>query len=258
VTVIVGYVSAAAGVMASDSFATEEDFTTGHVEKIWTSGGLLFGYAGLVAVRDPLRTAIDSYLANTPLTGLPEAMVASALRSICGPVLDEAYGAFVGGPADDPTEKLGGSLLIIGHDGTRYWLLEINRNNMASSYTDTGFHTIGTGSVAAHVSRGLLSHYSLPQHEARHLRLQAHRTVATCINVLGGVFGVGGFVQLWQSSEAGFEKVVGKELSAVSEGLQQWIAIEQESLERVFAADAAPEAEAGEPLPERLEDESPG
>lgn len=178
-TVIVGYVSATAGVMASDSLATEEDFTTGHVEKIWTSGELLFGYSGQLSIRDPLRSAIDAYLANAPLTNLPEALVASALRAVSRPVLDEAYSTFVGGPNDDPTEKLGGSLLVIGFDGNRYWLLELNRHNQASSYTDIGFHAIGTGSVAAHVSRGLLSHYNLPHHEAHHLRLQAYRTVAT-------------------------------------------------------------------------------
>lgn len=65
-------------------------------------------------------------------------------------------------------------------------------------------------------------------------------------------------MQLWQSTEAAFEKVAGKELNAVSEGLQQWIGIEQESLERVFAAKTAPEAEPEEPLPEKLQESNSG
>jgi hypothetical protein len=42
------------------------------------------------------------------------------------------------------------------------------------------------------------------------------------------------------------------ELSAVGEGVRQWIAIEQESLDRVFAEAEGKETQEAEPLPERL------
>jgi hypothetical protein len=59
-------------------------------------------------------------------------------------------------------------------------------------------------------------------------------------------------VQLWQSTSGGFEKVIGQELSSVSEGVRQWIGIEQESLDRVFAQEE--EAVPEESLPERLDE----
>lgn len=252
-TVVVGYVSRTGAVMASDSQASEEDATTSQVEKIWTNGALLFGYSGQMALRDRLRQAIDERLEQSPLPpNAPVQLAASMLCATVRPVLEQAYANFVGAPSDDPSEKLAGSLMVIGHDDTRYWLLEIDRHNSASSYTDVGFHTTGTGSLAAHVSRGLLEHYSLPGHEVRHLRLLAFRMVETCIRVLGGAYGIGPPIQIWQSVADGFERVVGQELGAVSEGVRQWIGIEQESLERVFAPEEEPTPE--EPLPEPLDE----
>lgn len=253
-TVIAGYVGQRGAVMASDSQSSEEDATATSVEKIWTSGGLLFGYSGQVALREPLRKAIDNHFSATPPPPrCPIEIAASSLCAAIRPILEHAYANFVGAPGDDPTEKLAGSLMVIGLDGEKYWLLELDRHNTPSHYTDDGFHTIGTGSVAAHVGRGLLKHYSLPGYEVAHLRLLAYRTVATCIDVLGGAYGLGHPVQLWQSARGAFEKVTGMEFSAVGEGVRQWIAIEQESLDRVFAEAEGKEAQEAEPLPERLD-----
>jgi proteasome beta subunit len=252
-TVIVGYVSRAGAVMASDSQSAEEDATTSQIDKIWRTGRLLLGYSGQLAIREPLRRDIERRLQESPLPAqVPIEIAASMLCAIVRPVLEQAYANFVGAPGDDPADKLAGSLMVIGYDGERYWLLEIDRHNTPSHYTEEGFHTIGTGSVAAHVSRGLLKHYSLPGHEVKQFRLLAYRTVETCIDVLGGAYGLGPPVQLWQSTPDGFEKVIGEELSSVSEGVRQWIGIEQESLDRVFAQEEEPVAE--EPLPERLDE----
>ncbi len=67
------HVSATAGVMASDSLATEEDSPPGTLRRFGRAADC---YAGQLSIRDPLRNAIDAYLASTPLTNLPEAMVA--------------------------------------------------------------------------------------------------------------------------------------------------------------------------------------
>jgi hypothetical protein len=201
VTVIAGYVGKHGAVMAADSQSSEEDATATSIEKIWTNSGLLFGYSGQVALRDPLRNAIDKQLSATPPPPhCPIEIATSALCASIRPILEYAYTNFVGAPGDDPTEKLAGSLMVIGFDGEKFWLLELDRHNTASPYTEDGFHTIGTGSVAAHVGRGLLKHYSLPGYEVAHLRLLAYRTVATCIDVLGGAYGLGHPVQLWQSA----------------------------------------------------------
>lgn len=260
-TVIVGYVGRNGAVMASDSHAAEEDATTGVADKIWESGGMLFGYSGHVAVREPLKRAVaKAFEATPPPPKCPIELAESSLCATLRPVLAGIYANFVGAPDDDPAEKLGGSLMVIGYDDDAYWLLEINRNNIGEYYTEDGFHTIGTGSLAGHVSRGLLKHYSLPGYEVQHLRLLAYRTVSTCIDVLGGAYMLGGPVQLWNSIDGGgFAKVSGQEFDSVQEGLEQWVGIEQESLSRVFAdRDGAPPPQESEPLPERLDEQDEG
>src|SRR5205809_3351209 len=124
-TVIVGYVSRAGAVMASDSQSSEEDATTSQIEKIWTSGRLLLGYSGHLAIREPLRRDIERRLQESPLPPqVPIEIAASMLCAIVRPVLEQAYANFVGAPGDDPAEKLAGSLMVIGNDGAQYWLLE--------------------------------------------------------------------------------------------------------------------------------------
>lgn len=257
-TVIVGYVGRNGAVMASDSHGAEEDSTATTEEKIWSSGGLLFGYSGHVALRDRIRAEMEKQVeATPPPPQMPLEIAASSLCATIRPILESAYSNYVGAPGDDPPEKIGGSLMVIGFDGEGYWLLEIDRRNLGSPYTDDGFHTIGTGSVAAHVGRGLLKHYNLPGYEVPHLRLLAYRTVSTCIDVLGGAYMLGGPVQLWHSVDSrGFERVLGDKFDSVKEGVRQWAGIEQESLDGVFSADkneAKVDAEA-EPLPEKLDD----
>jgi hypothetical protein len=142
---------------------------------------------------------------------------------------------------------LGGNLIVVGSDGEKYWLLEIDRHNTAGHYTDDGFHTIGSAAVATHVGRRLLSHYRLPGYEPRHLCLLAVRTVQASIEVLGSAYGIGGPVQLWQSTADGYEAVEGGALERVMEGLDVWMGIEQESLVTVFSS-------AGEETPSDLPD----
>jgi hypothetical protein len=64
--------------------------------------------------------------------------------------------------------------------------------------------------------------YDAPSREISAVRLIAHRTVQTCIDTIGGQLGVGGFVQLWASEKgAPFTKVIGEELKAVANGVDQ-------------------------------------
>lgn len=253
-TLIVAHVSTSAAVMCSDSQAVEEDSTVGTAEKIWTTAGLLFGYSGQMALRDRVRAAIDGQLAAAPPP--PNAdweIVASQLCAIVRPILAEAYSNYVAGSGEPAaSQALGGSLVVIGKGAEGYWLLEIDRNNSPSNYTEEGFHTTGSASFSAHVTRRLLKHYGMFGDEVRQLRLHAYRTVLSCIEVLGGRYGIGGPVQLWQSTAAGFERLDRDALEMVHEGLDQWIKVEQESLRQVFPPVVAAPAE---PLPEHLTEE---
>ena len=256
-TLIVAYVSQAGAVMAADSHVTEEDSTAGPpVDKIWTSGGLLFGYSGDLTLRDVIRDAITAALERTPLPAPAECeMVVSQLKTVVRPVLESAYRDFVGGPLDNPVEKLGGSLLVVGRDTERYWLLEISSNCWPTNYTEEGFHTIGSATIATHIGRRLLGHYAVPGYETRHLCLLAFRVLESCIAVLGSAYSIGGEVQLWQSTDGGFEAVTGEALSSVREGLEQWKRVEQESLLAVFATAQSVAEELIEGLPEALSPE---
>jgi len=67
-----------------------------------------------------------------------------------------------------------------------------------------------------------------------HLKLVAYRTVDSCINVLGGRLGVGGYVQLYASAGgAKFEREDADGLAQLREGLEKWTTLEAESLDRV-------------------------
>jgi hypothetical protein len=133
-----------------------------------------------------------------------------------------------------------------------YWLLEIDRNNTPTFYTDCGFHAIGSGSGAAQVANGMLGHYGLRDRSSWHLKLVAHRTVSNCIKAFG-MLGVGGASQLWYSENGGaFSEAANEELTAIQHGLDQWETIERESLTSVPAPRAGGVEPEGEPLPEPL------
>lgn len=240
--------------MASDSQGSEEDQTQHEVEKLWEDSGLLFGYSGTMAVRDPLRLSIEASL--KPFEGKPLTRweVKELLQKATLPVLKNAYGHFVALHDGEKGQSLAGTMLIIGFDDDGYWLLEINYNNTATFYNETAFHTVGSGSVAAQVARGLMQHYEPKGRGVGHLKLLAFRTVATCIEVLGSGYGVGGKPQVWASENSGpFTKLTDDELAALEGDVGGWVLAERESLDRAFPdpeqpaePPAEPEAEAEE------------
>lgn len=233
-TVVVGFVGPDGAVMASDSQASEEDQSQHDTEKIWTSGELLCGYSGYGAVKEPLIVSLEAALEahGKKLTRWEaKELIQRAVR----PVLDNAYGHFIGTRPEEHAGKIAGTLLVIGHDDGGYWLLEVNYNNIASFYNETAFHTIGSGAIAAQVARGLLQHYEPKGRPVGHLKLLAYRTVQTCINTLGGNFGVGGKTQLWYSENGGeFVKASIDELEATENSVGSWTLVEQESIDKAF------------------------
>jgi hypothetical protein len=68
--------------------------------------------------------------------------------------------------------------------------------------------------------------------------------------VLGGAYGVGGQITMWQSGEEGFERLTDAQLTAVANGVEQWATIEAESLDRVVLDEPEPE---GVEMPESLD-----
>lgn len=250
-TVVVGFVGTDGGVMVSDSQASEDDQTKFEAPKLWEDSGLLFGYSGNTAVREPLVEALHE--------ALPKAdnhenrwKVKARLCGIHGPVISGEYSNYV--PKPPPGQipsKLAGTLLVMGRDADGYWLLDINYNNTGTFHPERGFHAIGTGSAAAGMARGLLANYEPAERSAAALKLIAYRTVAACISVLD--VGVGGAVQLWAGEGDGdFVEIEGNDLDDVAHGVAQWAIIEQESLDRVLRQTEAPE-----PEPEAPEEQVP-
>lgn len=144
-----------------------------------------------------------------------------------------------------------------GTDG-RYWLLEVDQNNQGTFYTDQGFHAIGSGSVAAQVALALMAAYEPLGRSTAHLRLVAYRTAMTCINALGGGYGVGGDVHLWESDGgADFRELDPAEIESVKDGVDKWTTIERESLDRVTAEHATVDDEQVE-LPPQLDEPAAG
>jgi 20S proteasome alpha/beta subunit len=254
VTVVTGFVGPECAVMASDTEATEADGTQREIEKIWASHELLFGYSGSHAVREPLKLSIDSLFAGHSGKSLTRWEAKELLQRATGPVLKNAYGHFVPGQPGETYAKLGGAMLVIGIDDDGYWLLEIDADNTATFYTDRGFHTVGSGAIAAQMARGLLEHYEPEGRRVHHLRLLAFRTIATCIRVLGGRFGVGGSPRVWSSEDrAAFAQLGPDELAALEADVGGWVLIEKESLDTAFpGSDEEAEEESDEDLPPPL------
>jgi hypothetical protein len=100
--------------------------------------------------------------------------------------------------------------------------------------TDNGFHAVGSGSAAAYVARSLMSEYEAGGRFVGDLKLIAHRTVQNCIDTIGGPLGVGGHVLLWSSeNNSPFVKATEKEIQIIEAGVDQWRAIERDSLQQV-------------------------
>lgn len=244
-TVVVGFVGPDGAVMCSDSQATEAgDDTRREVDKMWheEEAGLLFGYSGYDAIKEPLAIAISAALGGHTGQALTQWQVRDLLRQTAQPVLANAYGNFVGTRPEETAAMLKGALLVIGHDDDGYWLLEIDGNNIASFYTDRGFHAIGSGSLAAQVARGLLGHYEPGGRTVGHLKLLAYRTVETCIRVLGGRWGVGGSPRLCHSENGDqFSAASEEEIGAIENSVGAWMLVEKESLDQAFPQTAATE-----------------
>jgi hypothetical protein len=244
-TVIVGFVGPDGAVMASDSEATESDQTRFDLRKMWQSGECLLGYSGNTAISDPLTLSIEQALAEAG-PGLDRWNTIAALCPATKRVIEPAYKNYVPEPpAGEVPNELRGRALVIGRDDAGFWLLDINEHN-TPTFAQRGFHAIGSGSVAAQVANGLLGRYESHGRNLWHLKLIAYRTVDTCINVLGGAYGIGGPVQLWETTDSGgFAELDNGALGDVAHGVEQWVTIERESLDSV-AGDSGEDAEAPE------------
>jgi hypothetical protein len=185
----------------------------------------------------------------------------TALKNAAKPVLSHAYEHFVPAkPGQTPENTLAGALLVIGRDAVGYWLLELDHLNNATFYTDQHFHAVGSGGSAAYVAQGVMKAYDLADRSMPHLRLAAFRTVSTCIEVLGGPYGVGGNVSLWFSEGgAAFEKAPADVVEQLKDGLAQLGLLEAECLDKVVLPEDSPEereaeaeVEAAAGLPEDL------
>lgn len=258
-TVVVGFVGPQGAVMAADGEATEPDSSSSHQvdDKIWSEQGLLFGYTGNTAIRDPLRESIKGGLESFD-TSQSRWTLRATLCDWVRRVLDPEYANFVPSSASlqEKMSRLGGTLLVIGCDSNGHWLLDVNAHCTATPHWDRGFHTVGSGSHAAEVVKGLLDHLDLSQLDLWKLKLVAYRSVATCIKVAGPL-GVGGAVHLWSADQdTGFEEARGTELEGLRRNVQEWEQTESELFNNMSQEDVDPLPEPA-PTPDSSEPEPP-
>lgn len=244
--------------MASDSEGTESGHTRFDVEKIWTSGrSLLLGYSGNSAVRDALRRNIDATVeANFGEAETIDRWDArNALVAAVRPVLGQFYSEFLSTTVT-AEEALEGRLLVVGRDEAGHWLLEVDGHCIATPYEERGLQAVGSGGPAAFVTHGLLRHYQPRAQTVKELRLIAYRTIRTCIDGLGGSFGVGGDVHIWSSQPGdGYLRASSEQLQDLEEGLAKWKTMERESLSVALGTAPAEDVAAEEGVPEALDDE---
>ena len=245
-TLVVGFVSEGCGVMGADSQATEADGTRSQVEKIWEDSGLLFGYTGTWAVRDLVAAAVHRAIDGCD----PYADRQQMKHKLCiavRPVLMSVYANYVPNDVDEAKRRLGGRLLVMGCDQAGYWLLEVDEHNTGSSYTDRGFHAIGSGSPAAQVAIGLLQNYNPQRLSREQLQMLAYRTIGVSISVLAQH--LSGPVRLWSSNDSRqFVQLTDTALDETEKRVEVWLGLERESL------DEASSPSAGEELPRPVEE----
>jgi proteasome beta subunit len=251
-TLVVGFVAQACGVMGADSQATEADGTRTQVEKIWQDRGLLFGYTGSWAVRDLITRVIGRRLAQDGFDPhMDREGVRHLLCQVVRPVLMSVYANYVPNDVAEAKRALGGRLLAMGSDGDGYWLLEIDEENTGSWYTDRGFHAIGSGSPAAQVAIGLLQNYNPQRLSVEQLQMLAFRTLGVSITVLAQH--LSGPMRLWSSDERGsFLPLTDTDLDDTERRVELWLTLERESL------DEASVPPVGEALPEAVDEPPPG
>jgi 20S proteasome alpha/beta subunit len=251
-TVVVGFVGSDGAVMAADTEGSESGHTRYDVEKIWTCGSLILGYTGTGSVKQPLAAAVEgAFQQKFRDDPIVERWTARALlRQTAVAPLKDCYEHHLGArDAHGIPVALMGVLLVIGRDENGYWMLELDPMVQATFYTDSGFHTVGSGAAAAYVAHSLMREYDSAGRSVADLKLIAHRTVQNCIDSIGGALGVGGDVRLWYSHDnSPFVKASQQEMEVVENGVEQWRAVERESLNQLRLG-GAPEPE-GVPLPE--------
>jgi 20S proteasome alpha/beta subunit len=252
-TVVVSFVGPDGAVMASDSEATEGGGHTRYdVEKIWTCGALIMGYTGTTSVKQPLAQSLQQVVAQTfgVAIEVDREQAREILRQTAAQVLHSCYQFHVGNVDQFGVPlALNGILLVLGRDAEGYWMLEIDGMAQATFYTESGFHTVGSGAAAAYVSHSLMRAYDSVGRSVVDLKLIAHRTVQTCIDSIGGPLGVGGYVQLWASeNNSPFAKASQQDIEIIEHGVEQWRKIERESLDQMRLG-GAPEPK-GAPFPD--------
>jgi hypothetical protein len=260
VTVVVGFVGDDGAVMASDSEATEPAASSRFdVEKIWAVGGLMLGYTGNDAIRQPLVVAIETAITNA-FDGKEEIdrwEAREVLQTAIGPVLRHCYPHYVGPVATGRVpDELAGALLVVGRDANGYWMLSVNETNTATFHEEHGFHTVGSGSPAAYVGRSMMNDYAPLGRSVAHLKLMAYRIVDTCIDTVSGVAGVGGEVRLWYSQGGRpFTKAATDEMEATASWVNEWRGAERESLDLVLGQGPEPAGGDELDLPEAIDAE---
>jgi len=245
-TVVLAVACAEGVVMASDTQATEGgDNTRFQVPKIFElSDRAVWAGSGHVGIIQDLRTryGLERNRFNTAIS------VDSPLRSIAKSVFDPHYKDYVETPAGVPPINPGAIVLAagVGRDD-KPWIWEVSQNCTTCSYSERGFHAIGSGSAMAQMANALTSHFDLLGKPLPFAELVAYRTIDAVIET--SAYGVGGPIDLWVVTAAGCAQRSESELKAIRDQVNVWRETERETLEELMSGAGATEPPADMPAP---------
>ena len=162
------------------------------------------------------------------------------------PVLTRRYSTFIQVPGLQQLSPATGTLAC-GYDATRGgWIVEVDHHCNSSSYTDRGFHAVGSAAGFALLGNALLSHFRPTERPLSQGRLIAYRVIAAAIQT--AMQGVGGDIQMWYVDAEGAHQVGEDEIAQLQNLVGGWQDEEGKLLDRIFGSDAAP-AEPAPPPP---------
>jgi 20S proteasome alpha/beta subunit len=136
-------------------------------------------------------------------------------------------------PGAQPTSPAS-ALLACGFDPDHGgWIIEIDPHCQVTSYTQRGFHAVGSGASFAHLANALLAHFEVRSRTLRHCKLVAHRAISTVIE--SSAYGVGGPVRMWSLDGAGCRELSQEEMNQIEADVDMWKDLERERLDEFLS-----------------------
>jgi len=187
----------------------------------------VFGATGPVGVIQNIHESL-SQIHRGSIAERRESDVRRTLKNAIYPIQQEAFKGWV--------QQAGGSpaviCLLCGYCKSGPWIIEIDANGGDQSYTDAGFHAIGSGEQGAVLVHAALAHYGVVSRTALQAQLIAYRVMDAAISTIG--FGVGHPIVIWKVSEAGIQVLTKEEIDGIRDTVSTWLEAEADTLPSII------------------------